>query len=302
MKKKQVRQLLVMLTATAAACAVLLLRHQATEITVVRVEKGNIRRTVGVTGMVAYTQETPVTAMLSGTVDALYVQEGERVTQGQALARVRGAVPEETVLAMMTHLDADAQRVLARALSGSILRAPVSGIVQRVATTAFAPVQAGSIPMSIATGAPEIVCLCVPADAEAVRVGQLADISVGGIHRGYATVASIKPVTESSGTAHRLILSPQDDLTLATGTTVDAQILVEQHTQIPSLPLSAITPEETVWWIADGVCTEIPAQIVQTDEHAAWVNLPEGLIVADGELARCQQGRRVVTHCAEGTP
>jgi len=85
MRKKQVLQLLTMLTATAAVCGGLFLRHQPMEVAAVRVEKGNICRTVGVAGTVCYTQETPVTAMVSGMVDALYVIEGERVTQGQAL-------------------------------------------------------------------------------------------------------------------------------------------------------------------------------------------------------------------------
>lgn len=300
MQKKQVRQLLTMLTATAAVCVVLFLRHQPTEIAVVRVEKGNIRRTVGVTGTVCYTQETPVTALVSGTVDALYVTEGERVTKGQVLARVNGAAQEQAVLALMPHLDTDGQSALTQAMENSVLRAPVSGIVQRVATAAFAPVQAGSIPMTIATGAPEIVCLCVPADAEEVRVGQLADISVSGKHCGYATVTRIKPIIEETTSVYRVILSPQEGLSLTPGVAVEAQITAEYHAQVATLPLSAITPDETVWWIADGICTEIPAQIVQTDENAAWVNLPEGICVADGEFDRCKQGKRV--RCAEETP
>ena len=99
MRKKQVLQLLTMLTATAAVCAGLFLRHRPMEVAAVRVEKGNIGRTVGAAGTVGYTQETPVTAMVSGMVDALYVIEGERVTQGQALARISGgATITETTL------------------------------------------------------------------------------------------------------------------------------------------------------------------------------------------------------------
>ena len=278
MRKKQVLQLLTMLTATAAVCAGLFLRHRPMEVAAVRVEKGNICRTVGVAGTVCYTQETPVTAMVSGMVDALYVIEGERVTQGQALARISGGTAQEQ----------------------AVLRAPVSGIVQRVATAAYAPVQAGSIPMTIAAGAPEIVCLCVPADAEDVRVGQLADISTNGKHCGYATVASIKPMIAESSSAYRLILTPQDGLTLSPGIAVEAQITAEYHAQVTTLPLSAITPDETVWWIADGICTEIPAQIVQMDENSAWVSLPEGISVVNGEFDRCQQGVRV--RISEGTP
>ena len=74
MRKKQVLQLLTMLTATAAVCAVLFLRHQPMEVAAVRVEKGNICRTVGVAGTVCYTQETPVTAMVSW-----YNKDGSKV-------------------------------------------------------------------------------------------------------------------------------------------------------------------------------------------------------------------------------
>ena len=84
------------------------------------------------------------------------------------------------------------------------------------------------------------------------------------------------------------------------GIEVEAQITAEYHAQVTTLPLSAITPDETVWWIADGICTEIPAQIVQTDENSAWVSLPEGISVVNGEFDRCQQGVRV--RIAEGTP
>lgn len=154
--------------------------------------------------------------------------------------------------------------------------------------------------MTIAVGAPEIVCLCVPADAEDVRVGQLVDISTNGKHCGYATVASIKPMIAENSSAYRLILTPQDGLTLIPGIEVEAQITAEYHAQVATLPLSAITPDETVWWIADGICTEIPAQIVQTDENSAWVSLPEGISVVNGEFDRCQQGVRV--RIAEGTP
>ena len=96
-------------------------------------------------------------------------------------------------------------------------------------------------------------------------------------------------IAESSS-AYRLILTPQDGLTLIPGIEVEAQITAEYHAQVTTLPLSAITPDETVWWIADGICTEIPAQIVQTDENS----------VVNGEFDRCQQGVRV--RIAVGTP
>ena len=55
-----------------------------------------------------------------------------------------------------------------------------------------------------------------------------------------------------------------------------------------ALPMEAITDRNTVWWVNKGRCTEIPAEIVLSDEMHAWVNLPEGLLVAIGEFEEGQ--------------
>lgn len=287
---KNWKWVLTLLTVTIVLCAILLVHRPVTLASGVRVETGLLCRYVGLSGTVAYAQETPVTAQSSGLLSALYVSSGERVTAGQALGRVDVQLQEVSVSTALSQWpDADTS-ALATALEQSVLRAPVSGVVDGIAVMEHAPVQAGMITMRIASGVPDILCPAVAADAEKLSCGQVAKITISGEERGWAQIAEITPITTDSGTTYRVRMALLDGLTLPLGGTVKAQIAVEEHRQVPLLPLSALTARETVWWYHDGYCSEIPANIVQTDENQAWVNLPAGLVVLYGEY---KEGMRV---------
>lgn len=287
---KNWKWVLTLLTVTIVLCAILLVHRPVTLASGVRVETDQLCRYVGLSGTVAYAQETPVTAQSSGLLSALYVSSGERVTAGQALGRVDVQMQEVSVSTALSQWpDADTA-ALATALEQSVLRAPVSGVVDGIAVMEHAPVQAGMITMRIASGVPDILCPAVAADAEKLSCGQVAKITIRGEERGWAQIAEITPITTDSGTTYRVRMTLLDGLTLPLGGTVKAQIAVEEHRQVPLLPLSALTARETVWWYHDGYCTEIPANIVQTDENQAWVNLPAGLVVLYGEY---KEGMRV---------
>lgn len=287
---KNWKWVLTLLTVTIVLCAILLVHRPVTLASGVRVETGQLCRYVGLSGTVAYAQETPVTAQSSGLLSALYVSSGERVTAGQALGRVDVQLQEVSVSTALSQWpDADTS-ALATALEQSVLRAPVSGVVDGIAVMEHAPVQAGMITMRIASGGPDILCPAVAADAEKLSCGQVAKITIRGEERGWAQIAEITPITTDSGTTYRVRMALLDGLTLPLGGTVKAQIAVEEHRQVPLLPLSALTARETVWWYHDGYCSEIPANIVQTDENQAWVNLPAGLVVLYGEY---KEGMRV---------
>lgn len=287
---KQWKWVLGLLTLTIVLCAILFVNRPVTLASGVQVQVGQLRRSVGLSGTVAYAQETPVTAQSSGLLSALYVSSGERVTVGQALGRVEVQMQEISVSAALSQWQKADTTGLASVLEQNVLRAPVSGVVDGITVVEHAPVQAGMITMCIATGTPEILCPAVAADAEKLSCGQLAKITVGNEARGWAQVAEIAPVTTDSGTTYRVRMEMLEDLTLPLGSMVKAQITVEEHRQVPLLPLTALTERETVWWYHDGYCTEIPANIVQTDENQAWVNLPAGLVVLPGEY---KEGMRI---------
>jgi len=85
-------------------------------------------------------------------------------------------------------------------------------------------------------------------------------------------------------------LIPEQALSLPAGVQLDADVLLASGEDVPVLPVEAITDRGTVWRVYDGVCTEIPVEIVLSDEMNAWVRLPEGMQAAIGEFT---EGQRV---------
>lgn len=289
------KYVLALLTLTVVLCALLLARREPLMVETVEVTPGEIRRTVRLSAVVGYARKTPVAAGNSGVLKALYVKNGERVTQGQALGRIEVALQFSAVSAALSGTLAVETSLLAEALEQNVLRAPVTGVVQQLSLTENAPVQQGSIVLWIATGTPQLMATATAEEAAQLHPGQLAQVLVDGEARGYAEVTEVTADTEEG--AYHTLLTLLDGLTLPTGCTAEVQIVVEQHRQVPTLPLSAITQRETVWWFSDGFCTEIPANIVQTDENRAWVQLPEGLSVIPGEY---KEGQRVQKASKDG--
>ncbi len=282
------KYVLALLTLTVVLCALLLARREPLPVETVEVTLGEIRRTVRLSAVVGYARKTPVAAGNSGFLTALYVKNGERVMQGQALGRIEAPLQLSAVSAALSGTLAVETALLAEALEQNVLRAPVTGVVQQLSLVENAPVQQGCIVLWIATGTPQLITTSTAEEAAQLHPGQLAQVLVDGEGRGYAEVTEVAAAEEEG--AYGVLLTMLDGLTLPTGCVAEVQIVVEQHRQVPTLPLSAVTARETVWWFSDGYCTEIPANIVQTDENCAWVNLPEGLTVIPGEY---KEGQRV---------
>jgi hypothetical protein len=86
-------------------------------------------------------------------------------------------------------------------------------------------------------------------------------------------------------------LVPEQHIDCPEGAQVDVDIRLAGSDDVMVLPVKAINRQGNVWWVSDeGRCTEISAGIVMMDELHAWVQLPEGLPVAIGEL---QEGQLV---------
>ena len=91
-----------------------------------------------------------------------------------------------------------------------------------------------------------------------------------------------------------IVLIPEKEIEMAEYAAVDADVYLAGSDDVLSLPLRAITERDTVWWVNEERCTEIPAQIVLHDEMRAWVHLPEGMTVAIGEF---KEGQRIKEVC-----
>ena len=130
------------------------------------------------------------------------------------------------------------------------------------------------------------VCSVAKEDAGAIAPDMWGWLTYGGEPAGFAKIAEIGAETVEPATGLTYVsvsLHPEQHLDIPEGAAVDAELFIAGSDDVEPLPVEAITERGKVWWITDNRCTEIPANVVLTDEILAWVELPEGLPVAVGE-------------------
>lgn len=285
--------LVLAITAMAVAAIAGRRAEDAASARIVRVTQGEIHCVTALTGRVDFTGGHGAYALWPGQVAEVYVQPGERVTAGQALVRLESGGAERAAAAWAAGADDEGGQELQQLLAGAIIRAPENAVVRQVLTAAYAPVQAGDA-LVLLSGAEQIIrCMAVERDARDVREGMRASLLLDGDVIGEAEVTQVGPLTAEAETGRmvcEIILTPAQDLMLPQGTAVEADVTRIRRQNVPVLPLSAVTERGTLWWVHDGILTEIPAEIVLNDEMHAWVDLPEGIAVAMGEFT---DGQRV---------
>ncbi|MBQ8200380.1 MAG: HlyD family efflux transporter periplasmic adaptor subunit [Clostridia bacterium] len=295
----------MMLAATALAVMLMLWgarREEApVETALVTVARGNIADMAAITGRIAYTDETIAYAAIPGLVDQIYVSVGDRVAEGDALLRLKADAYEAVVSAWLSAAaeqdvpDAAAldQDDLQRAMEYTVVRAPMNGTVRQVFAAQNASVAPGTPVVLMSSSRQEIRCAVPEADVRRLQPGMWARLSASGEDKGIAYIESIGDVeadTLTGQTFCAVVLTPEQHIDLPGGASVDADVYIAGREDVPVLPVEAITERGTVWWVNGGRCTEIPAEVILNDEMYAWVNLPEGLTVALGEM---QEGQRV---------
>lgn len=283
---------------TAVAVAVMLAAggsgEKATPARIVYVGRGDVLQIAALSGRLGYREEMLACAALPGTVAEVYVTPGERVTKGQALMRLDAQAVERAVSVWAAQEEAllPAQDVQAL-LAGTIIRAPENAMVRQLLVREHALVNAGTPVMALSSSEEVIVCQAAERDARLIRTGMQAELRMDGELIGLAEVTQVGPVTADVVTGRMLrevTLTPEQRLTLPQGAALDVDVVLAGRRDVTVLPLEAITERGTVWVVNDGICTEIPAEIVLSDEMQVWVGLQEGIAVAVGEF---REGQRV---------
>lgn len=261
------------------------------------VERGDVHQVLALEGRLSYADPQVVVAKGSGTVTQVCVQKGQRVAAGEALIRLDGGAQLASALAAQADLLADAIPV--QSVDGllpvpqSVIRAQEACTVRQVYVSEDAMVTAGTPVALISSGWQEIICQASARDAKKIVPGMWAWLSAEGEPLGTALVESVgdKQADSTIGVTFTAVsLRPEQHIDLPVDTAVDVDIYLSGSDDVLSLPLEAITERDTVWWVSDGRCTEIPAEIVMADEMRAWVSLPEGITVALGEF---EEGQRI---------
>lgn len=286
---------------TAGMLAAKAASDQPREARMVRVERGSIRSVTALSGRLMYQEELLAPSGMAGYVAEVYVKEGQRVAQGDALVRLEASAQERLASAFVAsgeQLAGDGGWLrsgdVARSLQDTVVRAPADGTVRQVLTGSHAAVAAGEPVAMLTSGRQEVRCTAVQADAARIRPGMWAWLSAGGEELGVAWVTAVGPLTaepELGRVQSVITLTPEETVALPMGAAVEADIYLHGREDVPVLPVEAITERGTVWWVHEERCTEIPVEIISSDEMHAWVSLPEGMQVAVGEF---ETGQRLV--------
>lgn len=235
---------------------------------IVTVRRGDVHQVCTLSGCLAYADEAYICAEDESRIARVCVSAGQRVGEGDALIRFE---PDG-------------------AQDARVLRAEQAFTVREVYADEDSPVLKGMRLMRITSNRQQIRCAVSAEKASGLRVGMWGWLSVHGEALGFASVTQVCG-TPSASSVMTVLLSPEQPLDLPEGAAVEADIFIAGSDDVLTLPLDAVTKRETVWWVHDEICTEIPAEVVLYDEKNAWVRLPEGLSVAVGEFAEGQRIR-----------
>lgn len=293
----------LMLAVTIAATAGLLIIERrgqaAVPARIVTVQRGCIRNAAALSGRLAYEDETVVYAIVPGIVEEIYVQEGQRVAEGQALVRLKGEGMERVAAVWSGQASLHSAAMLEeiqRIVDATVLRAPENAVVREVMALRSAPVAAGVPVVRLSSYEQVILCAAPEVDARQIREGMYAEIMLDGEWLCDAEVSAVSDLTADPQTGRvsaMVSLHPEWEIDLPQGAAVDVDVVIDGRDEVPVLPVEALTERGTLWWVHEERCTEITPEIILSDEIHLWVQLPEGMQIAVGEFEEGQRVREV---------
>lgn len=267
------------------------------EARIVTVSRGDVHQVIGISGRLSYAEEHVVLSPLNGVVDRVHVKSGQRIGEGEAVLRLHSDVQGKILSTYTVHETAvqTAENMLSGegwiSASEGVIRADAACTVRQIYVEENMPVSAGMPVMRMTSGEQEIRCSAAAADTEKIRPGMWAWLQADNELIGLAYVENIGPVEAEETTGlccASIVLKPEQHIDLPEGAIIDADIYLAGSDDVMTLPLEAITTRNTVWWVNEGRCTEISAEMIMADEINAWVALPEGIQVAIGEFVEGQ--------------
>lgn len=273
-----------------------------------RVVLGTVEQVLALNGVLRYETEYAAITPQAGVVEAVYVHPGDRVQAGQALLRLNGKAQGQAVAALLSGgsslgdmgagLTQTRLQQAAAQLEALTIRAAADGLVQQVQVTPHGGVAAGAAAVLLSGEGQAIQCSAVLRDAERLRPGMQATILKDGTCLTTAVVAEIGPAQVNAGTGQvqcQVTLTPAECIDLPLGAALEVEIVLASRNQVPVVPVEALTERDTLWWVADGRCYEVPARVLLADEASCWVPLPEGTEIICGveALAEGQQVKAV---------
>lgn len=267
-------------------------REKAAPVKIVRVQRGDVHQVTALSGIVRYAEEEYVLAPVSGVIAQICTVQGGRAAEGDAIVRIESTAGEAALSAWAAAgqwMEGAPQMEAAWAV-----RAKRNCSVRQLLVEEGSPVAAGTPLARVTSHQQEVICVAAQVDLVHLQCGMWAELMQDGERLCSAHILSIGELTAdplTGMTSAEVTLIPEQHIDCVEGSRVDVDVRLAGSDDVMVLPVEAITPRDTVWWVTDeGRCTEISAEIVMMDELYAWVQLPEGLPVALGEI---QEGQLV---------
>lgn len=306
-----------------ALAAWLVLGTGATRVETAQVERGPAVELVYATGFVEAARPATVSARLTAPVVKVLAEEGQRVTQGQALvllddgeqrgqlaqaeAQARGATLAEQRVVTLFHqgwvtraqrdeavASAQAARAAAAAirakLGQTVIRAGLSGVVLKRDVEPGDLAIPGQALMELGDPATARVTATVDErDIPRVRVGQAVLMSTDGLPgkliRG--RVSEITPGGDPAQRAFRVRIAFADTASLPLGLTLEVNIVTQQREGALLVPASGFADDQ-VWAVVDGRASrrKVTAGIIGADK----VEIRQGLAAGDTIIVNPPEG------------
>ena len=294
MSKRLILHLLLLCTLLTLVTRMLKPTAKPTAAKFATVERHHVHQVKAITGELTYIGDQYLLSETPGIVSKVYVTTGQRVAANEALVRIQVPSQTETLSSLLSNAtltDIQSLSNISSLSTLSTIRSDKAATVRQVLVQEGTLANMGTPLLRLSSNEQAIRCAIHSIDAQNIIKGQWAWLFTNGEAMGTGTVTSvsslqINPLTGS--TESIVTLSPEQHIDLPEGSKIDVEIYIAGSDNVLTVPVEAITPRGTVWWVNQGRCTEIPAQIVMNDEMYAWVNLPEGLTVAVGEFVEGQ--------------
>lgn len=281
------RFILLAIALVLVAIAIWLFLRQPATVTIARVERGPAVDLVYATGYVEGEHPVTVSSRVTAPVEAVLVDEGDRIVRGQALVRLDDS--EQHALLAQARADARGKSLAERRVTtlysqgwitraardeavaaGQASRASVSALEARLDQMTVRAGISGVVlkrevePGDLATPGRELFELGDPAKARVtatvderdiprVRVGQAALLSTdalpGKVIRGRVT--EITPGGDPNQRAFRVRIGLEGAADLPFGLTLEVNIVTSRHENAMLVPVEALA-EGHVWLVRDG--------------------------------------------------
>lgn len=242
-------------------------------------------------GTLSYKYEGTVTAVASGTVSQINIQEGSRVSKGQVIAVLQNDTVDQQVQTAQSALE-NAKLALEsqnNKLSGYTIQSPIAGTIVEKDYKEGDTMKAGEVLCTVFDLSHLSLTLNIDElDIRKVQPGQAvtitADAAKGTEYNGTVTKVNIKGTTKNGVTSYPVTIQIDKMDELLPGMNVDAKIIVQSLKNVITVPVGAVLNNNLV--------------LLKTDEKntgPAQADIPAGFIRVEVTLGASSDTDIVIT-------